>query len=71
MEQLGNNIDYAVELAFKKPEYSHLLRIAIKHPNTSDKTLNKILMHNQIAGCEEIDTRYQKILVKRLNEYER
>ena len=44
------NIDYAVDIALKKPEYSHLLRIAIKHNNTSDKTLNKILRNNQIAG---------------------
>lgn len=56
---------------FKKPEYSHLLRIAIKHHNTTDKTLNKIFINNQIAGCEEIDKRYQKMLYRRLEENER
>lgn len=65
------NIDYAVDIALKKPEYSHLLRIAIKHNNTSDKTLNKILRNNQIAGCEDIDKRYKKILNERLKENER
>ena len=60
------NIDYAVSLAFQKPEYSHLLRIAIKHPNTSNQTLKRILYNHQIAGCEDIDRRYQKILNERL-----
>ena len=67
----STNIDYAVDLALKNPAYSHLQRIAIKHSNTSTKTLNKILINNQIAGCEEIDKRYQKILGKRLKENER
>lgn len=65
------NIDYAVDVALKKKEYSHLQRIAVKHNNTSDKTLNKILANNQIAGCEDIAQRYQKILKKRLEENER
>lgn len=67
----ASNIDYAVDLALKNPAYSHLQRIAIKHNNTSSKTLDKILVNNQIAGCEEIDKRYQKILEKRLEENER
>lgn len=65
------NIDNAVDIALKNPAYSHLQRIAIKHNNTSNETLNKIIVNNQIAGCEEIDKRYQKILEKRLIENER
>lgn len=67
----SDSIDYAVDIALKNSAYSHLQRIAIRHSNTSDKTLNKILANNQIAGCEEIDKRYQKILEKRLEENER
>ncbi len=29
------------------------------------------MVNNQIAGCEEIDKRYQKILEKRLRENEK
>lgn len=60
------DIDYAVDIALNNNAFSHLFRVAIHHPNTTNKTLKKILSNDQIAGSAELEKRYQDVLSKRM-----
>lgn len=62
----SSHIDHITNLALETPAYSHALRIAIRHPNTSTETLYKLLDADSLATDDDIDKRYRSMLIQRL-----
>lgn len=54
-----------IDIALNNNAFSHLFRVAIHHSDTTNKTLEKILSNDQIAGSAELEKRYQDVLSKR------
>ncbi len=59
-------IDEIVDIAIGFNSYSHILRVAIKHPLTSCNTLKKIYYSNLVAGCDTINSKYIAIMERKL-----
>lgn len=56
----------AIMLARQNPAFSHVFRIAAKHPSASNDTLRYLLGLKKIALDDDVDDRYRKIIQERL-----